>query len=318
MDAFEPVIGDSTMSNDPAKQWADIVALADGLGEAEDCSDWSDFDGDLFDLALNEGQAEELGVSAGLISQDAKLSTKARKALPDSAFCGPNRSFPVHDAAHVRNALARLPQASTFSADQKARILACVRRRASKLGVKVSADQLEYNQLVSLLDRKDPAMPPAGDTSPPPEGETDVQKIQRLESANRAQAAKIEDQASTIGQLMEDLKDSKAMNSKLLAKRVVNLRTQLEKPDVMSLDTQAKSQEYLARLEMRSVASLTDSVTDLEAEIAAAAPPATPPVDDPTATLSDADKGGQGTSDDDKGGEAAADELSKFRSALKG
>jgi hypothetical protein len=29
-----------------------------------------------------------------------KLSTKDRKKLPDSAYCGPGRSFPVTDCKH--------------------------------------------------------------------------------------------------------------------------------------------------------------------------------------------------------------------------
>jgi hypothetical protein len=40
----------------------------------------------------------------------AKLTTKARNALPDSAFAGPNRSYPVEDAAHAKNAKSRASQ----------------------------------------------------------------------------------------------------------------------------------------------------------------------------------------------------------------
>jgi len=40
----------------------------------------------------------------------AKLTTKARNALPDSAFAGPGRSYPVQDKAHARNAKARAAQ----------------------------------------------------------------------------------------------------------------------------------------------------------------------------------------------------------------
>lgn len=40
----------------------------------------------------------------------AKLTTKARNALPDSAFAGPNRSYPVEDKAHAQNAKARASQ----------------------------------------------------------------------------------------------------------------------------------------------------------------------------------------------------------------
>jgi hypothetical protein len=35
----------------------------------------------------------------------ARLTTAARNALPDSAFAGPNRSFPIQDAAHAKAAL---------------------------------------------------------------------------------------------------------------------------------------------------------------------------------------------------------------------
>lgn len=37
----------------------------------------------------------------------AKLTTKERNALPDSAFAGPNRSYPVEDKAHARAAKSR-------------------------------------------------------------------------------------------------------------------------------------------------------------------------------------------------------------------
>lgn len=37
----------------------------------------------------------------------AKLTTKQRNALPDSAFAGPHRSYPVNDASHARAAKSR-------------------------------------------------------------------------------------------------------------------------------------------------------------------------------------------------------------------
>ena len=40
-----------------------------------------------------------------------KLTTKARKALPKSEFAGPDRSYPVPDKSHARNAKARASQA---------------------------------------------------------------------------------------------------------------------------------------------------------------------------------------------------------------
>ena len=38
------------------------------------------------------------------------LTTKARKALPSGSFAGPHGSYPIPDAKHARNALARASQ----------------------------------------------------------------------------------------------------------------------------------------------------------------------------------------------------------------
>ena len=41
----------------------------------------------------------------------AKLNAAARNKLPSSSFAGPDRSYPVNDASHARNAKARASQA---------------------------------------------------------------------------------------------------------------------------------------------------------------------------------------------------------------
>jgi hypothetical protein len=63
----------------------------------------------------------------------AKLTTGARNALPNSAFAGPHRSFPVHDKPHARAALRLLNRAKGLSAAQKKRITG---RARSKLGLR--------------------------------------------------------------------------------------------------------------------------------------------------------------------------------------
>lgn len=40
----------------------------------------------------------------------AKLTTKARKALPAADFAGPGRSYPIPDKSHAANAKARASQ----------------------------------------------------------------------------------------------------------------------------------------------------------------------------------------------------------------
>lgn len=91
-----------------------------------------------------EGKDENAYVSLGVLfnlsdedklrDKEAKLTTAQRKKLPDSVFCGPNRSFPVHDRAHALAAL-RLLNRAKLSDSQKAKVRACIVRKAKKFGV---------------------------------------------------------------------------------------------------------------------------------------------------------------------------------------
>lgn len=57
----------------------------------------------------------------------AKLTAKARRALPKSAFAGPGKSFPIPDRSHAANAKARASQgvkAGTLSPAAAAKITA--------------------------------------------------------------------------------------------------------------------------------------------------------------------------------------------------
>jgi hypothetical protein len=63
----------------------------------------------------------------------AKLSASARNALPGSVFAGPDRSYPIPDASHARNALARASQHA--GADLKAKIRAKVKKKFPEIHV---------------------------------------------------------------------------------------------------------------------------------------------------------------------------------------
>jgi hypothetical protein len=51
----------------------------------------------------------------------AKLTTRGRNALSGKQFAGPNRSYPIEDANHARNALARVSQFGTPALKAKVR-----------------------------------------------------------------------------------------------------------------------------------------------------------------------------------------------------
>ena len=75
----------------------------------------------------------------------AKLSTKKRKKLPDSAFSAPNRSFPVNDCAHYTAAL-RLLNRSKLSDASKKKVRACINRKGKSLGCDgAKKDKADYH-----------------------------------------------------------------------------------------------------------------------------------------------------------------------------
>lgn len=57
----------------------------------------------------------------------AKLNAEKRDRLPAKDFAGPDRSYPIPDASHARNALARVSQHGY--PELKARVRAAVHRK---------------------------------------------------------------------------------------------------------------------------------------------------------------------------------------------
>ena len=63
----------------------------------------------------------------------AKLTSKQRSALPSKSFAQPaKRAFPIENASHARNALARVSQHG--SPAEKAQVRAAVHRKYPKMG----------------------------------------------------------------------------------------------------------------------------------------------------------------------------------------
>jgi len=86
----------------------------------------------------------------GLSIQEAKLNYAERKDLPDSAFCGPDRTYPAQDAAHVRNGLARLAVFGGRLPDAiRKKIYLCLVRRAKKFGVEHDPKKYKWGKYVT-------------------------------------------------------------------------------------------------------------------------------------------------------------------------
>ena len=100
---------------------------------------------------------ENINTLKGLIAKankvmGKKLTTKDRKKLKSSTFCGPNKSFPVPDCKHVAVARAYLGK-SKFSKATKKKIAACINKKAKALKcdttkkTKAGKDYLIYIEL---------------------------------------------------------------------------------------------------------------------------------------------------------------------------
>ena len=109
--------------------------------------DFVNFNFDADDEILAKYIADNMDAELG----DAKLSTEKRKNLPSSAFCGPNRSFPVADCAHV--AAARRLLGRYEGPGSKEKILACVERKAKAMGC-TSASKNDDNTLTRECSMK--------------------------------------------------------------------------------------------------------------------------------------------------------------------
>jgi hypothetical protein len=113
---------------------ADPFTAVEVNGDAEDKDAYQDL---MSDNAERDASSQEFEVffqdaeEEEAEEEDAKLTSKTRKALPTSVFCGPNRTYPVHDKAHAINALARAKQHASPALYSK--IKACVCRKFSGL-----------------------------------------------------------------------------------------------------------------------------------------------------------------------------------------
>lgn len=69
-----------------------------------------------------------------------KLTAKARKKIPSKEFAGPDRSYPIENASHARNALARVSQHG--SPDLQAKVRAKVKKKYPGIAMKMDGGRV--------------------------------------------------------------------------------------------------------------------------------------------------------------------------------
>lgn len=118
--AFSDMVETPVVKEEKQEEEVQAGTEEDSKQEEEENSDeitYSDFEKELDELELS----------------DAKLSPEQREKLPESSFCGPDRSFPVPNKAHV-TAARRLIGRYKGPGD-KEKIHACIERKAKALGM---------------------------------------------------------------------------------------------------------------------------------------------------------------------------------------
>jgi hypothetical protein len=140
VDSEETIEEDADLLEEVVEPTEEEQAVHD---ESFDCTEEvslqdEEIDWEILDLALQASM------------EDAQLSTEQRKELPDSAFCGPDRSFPVPDCAHV-TAARRLIGRAKVSGSVKQKIMGCVNSKAAKMKCERSEDMIALEEeLLSL------------------------------------------------------------------------------------------------------------------------------------------------------------------------
>jgi hypothetical protein len=128
--------------------------LASALSNVFDgCNNFTDnliIDLEIGRIIAEDGLISEYALIPGLDEEDAKLTTKQRKNLKSSVFCGPNRSFPVPDCAHVTAAKRLIGKYK--GPGSKSAILACVNRRAKELGCDGKKDSFDNPDLKDSIN----------------------------------------------------------------------------------------------------------------------------------------------------------------------
>lgn len=190
--------------------------------------------------------------------EDAKLSAAQRKKLSSSAFCGPNRSFPAHDCAHV-TAARRLIGRYKGDAATKARIMRCVERKAKSMSCGTSAKKKKKKDEADNLA--------AGVSLKPHRDEADIKALAEADAKIKTLEANLTEKSNEIKALEDDLTKEIALRVSDLANTFTIVRMILVKPDCVGIDSLEKFEEKVKSYGDRTADSLRDAISDLLPEL---------------------------------------------------
>ena len=100
---------------------------------------------DLITSGLSKTRASIITNIVGNMIENSKLTYAQRQKLPSTAYAVPGkRKLPIHDAAHVRNAIARFPITQGLTPEERKSAACKIIRAAKKYGIEVSESSAVY------------------------------------------------------------------------------------------------------------------------------------------------------------------------------
>jgi len=240
--------------------------------EVDEHTEWTDFTED--DLAMAHWLFVEIDAET---AEDAKIPAKARKGLSSSTFCGPERSFPVPDCAHVTSARRLIGRYK--GPGNKSKILACVSRKAKSLGCggeptkkdEKGENEMTLAEIVARDDVREYMTAEVAKSTKDANAKLSAldaldDKVRKQDEDIKTKDAEVDTLKKNVTALQKDNEDLRTSVHQNLVDKVYDLRVALQKPDVQALKDEKEVTGFKTELAGRTDESLKDAINDLSKE----------------------------------------------------
>lgn len=262
--------------NEPADRWAGIESINIGAGWVAYQEFMDNRESLLAEITIKDSNMPK--------NADSKLTAEQRKKLSDSTFCGPGRTFPAHDKAHVLAGLEAI-NSSELSDEIKSKVIGALYRRGKRVGVTPSKDELEANPdlLTARLDddwteeeissvedffkeNPDADLPGAN------EEETQEDETQENEEEETPDISKLKvaDLRSLVGKLQKQIEDNDTSHKEAISvrdKKIETLEKKVQDSETLILQRDDEINKYLdenAVLDRKLRDSIISNIIDLK------------------------------------------------------
>lgn len=201
-------------------------------------------------MSMTKDEAEN-AIETEEEKEDAAISTKKRKSLPDSIFCGPDRSFPVNDCAHYTAALRLLGRYK--GSGDKSKIRACIEREGKKLDCSSKNGDGQEQEKVKDQDEKEQKVEDAIE-----------KKLKRAETEIHNLKSSLTKAYDEIDDLLSKVVDKDTDYRRCLADQILLSKAIL---GIRKFDSEDEYEQSVQELADRELNFLEQTIQDLRVEL---------------------------------------------------